>query len=146
MSKNTVKIKDYSKINLELEAESTLRAGMILELDSDNKVKPHSGAGENALPYVALEDELQGNEIGDEYSADDPVQVWIPGKGCEAQLLLGNAQNISIGDLLESEGNGKLVKHTPGQYGFGKQVVGQALEAKNTQGAETEAWIIVRIF
>lgn len=143
---NTVKIKDYSKINLEFLAGATLRAGMILQLGSNGKVVLHAGAGQNTLPYVALEDELQGGEIGDEYAQDNPVQVWVPGRGCEAQLLLTNAQTIAVGDLLESAGDGKLRKHVPGGYGFGKQIVGQAMEAADTSGSPTEAWVKVRIF
>lgn len=143
---NTVKLKDYSKINLEFVAGEPTRSGMIIEVMENGKVRPHADANETALPYVALEDELQGKKIGDSYSADDPVQVWVPGRGCEAQLLLTDNQTIVVGDLLESAGNGKLQKHDSGTYGFGKEIVGQAMDAVNTTGSATEAWIKVRIY
>jgi hypothetical protein len=88
---------------------------------------------------IALEDELQGNGIDDDYSADDPVQCWIAQRGEVAYLILEDGQNVSIGDPLESAGNGNVQKHVPDVGSsaatpltiYGDPIIGIALEAKN---------------
>ncbi len=144
MSKNTIKLKDYSKINLEVVAHAAITPGMIAEQLSTGKIQPHSDEGENAFPYIVLEDELQGKTIADAYSENDKVQVWVPNRGCEAYLILTTSQTVVVGDLLESAGNGAVQKHNPGTYGFGKQVIGQAIEAVTTTGEARR--IKVRMF
>jgi hypothetical protein len=141
---NTIKVKDYSKINLEMVAHEAITPGMILQERADGKAQKHADVGENALPYIALEDELQGGNIDTAIDEANPVQVWVPNRGCEANLILTTSQTVVVGDLLESAGNGMVQKHIPGGYGFGKQIVGQAITAVTTTG--TARRIQVRIF
>jgi len=75
---------------------------------------------------------LQGNGIDDSYSADDPVQVWIPYRGDEFYGVLIDGENVAIGDFLESAGNGYLKKYTSGV------IVGVALEAVDLSGSSGE--------
>jgi len=112
MSINTVKLKSYSSVILEKAAVAALFPGSLVELTSADKVQKHSTAQGNVCPpMVALEDELQGNEISDAYAADDKVNVWIPQRGDEAYMILDDGENVAIGDFLESAGNGYLQKH-----------------------------------
>ena len=149
---NTIKLKDYTKINIEENAAAAITPGMLVELTSAGKVQAHSNAGQDALTMIALEDDLQGNDIDDAYSTDNPVQVWIPNRGCEAYMILATSQTIAIGDFLSSNGNGMLKKHVPDAseiYAttdvtvYGRQIIGQAIEAKTTTSAA--ARIKVRI-
>lgn len=146
---NTIKAKKWFDVIEEIEASGTIRPGMLLELDSDNKVKAHSAAGQNAVPMFALEDELQGNDIDDNYSSGDKVQVWFPQRGEQVYAILADGENIDEGDYLESNGEGYLQKHVADVESFESaepgaitvyplQIVAQAVEAKDLSGSSGE--------
>lgn len=152
---NTVRLKNYLNVFEEWEAAAALTPGHLVELTSANKVQKHSTAGETAIPMFALEDELQGKEISDDYAADDPVQVWIPTRGDRVYALLANNENVAVGDFLVSNGDGTLKKYVPaevsGESGFDsgtslpdQKVVAQALEELNPTAGDAER-IVVRI-
>lgn len=109
----SIKVKKYVDIIEEYDAAAAITPGMLVELTSAGKVQAHSSAGQNILPVmVALEDELQGNDVDDDYAADDKVQVWVPQRGEQAYMILADGEDVAIGDALESNGAGKLQKHT----------------------------------
>lgn len=148
-SKNTIKVTKYSDVIEEKVAAAAITPGMLLELTSAGKVQAHSAAGQNVLLRFALENELEGEDIDDAYASDDQVQVWIPGRGDIVQAILADGNNVSIGDFLESDGNGYLQKHTADTESWGvseagaitaytNQIVGQALEAKDLSGSSGE--------
>lgn len=149
MSYNTIKLKKYVDIIDERTAAATITPGMLVELTTAGKVQAHSSAGQNAVPMFALEDALQGNEISDNYSSDDPVQCWVPQRGEEVYAILADGNNVSIGDFLESDGNGFLQKYTADTENwsgaesgsitiYSNQIVAQALEAVDTSGSSGE--------
>jgi len=142
MSYNTIKVKKYSDVIEEKVAAGEIYPGMLLELDSSGEVQAHSDAGKNAVPImIALEDELQGNGIDDAYSADDPVQVWIPGRGDEAYMILADGENVAIGAELESDGNGYLqavVAESATGATYPNSVIGIAMEAVDLSGSSGE--------
>ena len=112
MAYNTVKIKKYSDVIEEAVANATITPGMLVELMSTGKVKAHATAEGDATPIMfALEDELQGKGLDDNYIATDPVQVWIPYRGDWVYAILADGENIAIGDKLASAGDGTLKKH-----------------------------------
>jgi len=136
MAKRTIKIKNYVNIMEEKVANAAITPGHLVELMSTDKVRVHATAGGNAFPMFAVEDELQGNEIGDAYAADDQVQVWVPQRGDEVYALIKVGQTIAIGDFLESAGDGTLQKHTADAADsndsiniLSAQIIGIALEA-----------------
>lgn len=142
MAYNTIKLKKYLDIIEEKVATAAITPGMLIELTStDTKVQAHSTAGGNAIPIrVALESELEGEDIDTAYAADDRVQTWIPQRGAVAYMILADGENVSIADPLESAGNGYLQKHVadvesfesaePGSISvYPNQIVGVALEA-----------------
>jgi len=143
MAKNTIKLKKYLDIINEYEANAAITPGMLIEVMSTGKVRAHATAGGNILPMIALEDELQGNGIDDDYAAADQVQCWVPVRGEEAYLILEDGETAVIGSLLESAGNGNVQVHVPDKETvgadssgnrttiYGNQIVGIALEAKN---------------
>ena len=71
---NTIKSKKYLDIINERVANAAITPGMLIEIMSTNKVRAHATAQGNAAKIFALEDELQGKGIDDNYSALDPVQ------------------------------------------------------------------------
>lgn len=143
--KRTVILKNYSKVFEEYEANTTITPGMLIELHTDGKVRPHDNADANVLPMFALEDELQGKTIDDDYSNEDIAPCWIPGRGDQAYALLQDDEDVSIGDFLSSNGNGRLKKfEDPDSTGAligaaAKPVVGIALEALDLS-TSTGAW------
>lgn len=132
MSYNTIKVKKYSDVIEEFEAGGTIYPGMLVKLNSDNEVIAHDSAGARALMMVALENELEGQDIDTAYAEGDPVQVWVPYRGDNAYMVLADGQNIAIGDMLESAGNGYLRKLNTGY------VIGVALEALDLSGSSGE--------
>lgn len=110
---NTIKIKKYSDVIEEMVANATITPGMLVEEMSTGKVRAHATAGGNVLPMFALENELAGKGIDDDYAATDPVQVWIPNRGDVVNAILYNGETAVIGSFLSSQGNGTLKVHDP---------------------------------
>jgi len=143
---NTIKVKKYSDIIEEYAAVAAITPGMLVELTSAGKVQKHSTAGGNAIPMIALEDELQGKGIADAYIANDQVQVWVSGRGDVALMLLNDGQNVAIGDLLMSAGNGMVTKYVAESWEsndaqqantlYPNLIIGQALEAQDLSTLE----------
>jgi len=152
MAYNTIKLTKYLDIVAEYDAASTITPGMLIELGSGGTVAAHATAGGNVLPMFALEDELQGHDIEDQFAAGDEVQCWVPVRGDIVYAILADGQDVSIGDSLESAGNGYLQKHTADLESwesgskqeagsitvYGNQIVGIALEAKDLSGSSGE--------
>jgi len=146
MAYNTIKVKKYSDVVEEITAGGTITPGMLIELDSNGEVIAHNGEDEPVLPMFALEDELQGNDIDDDYSEDDKVQVWIPYRGDKVYALLATGEDASIGEFLTSNGDGCLKCYTgtaASDVEYPQLIVGVATEAVDASGADTR--IIVRI-
>lgn len=142
MAKNTIKLKKYSDVIEEYVAAAAVTPGMVLEFTSAGKVQAHQNAGQNVVPMVALEDELQGNGIDDNYETDDPVQAWVPYRGDQAYLILkDDTLAVTTGDLLESAGGGYVQKHeadSAGAVEYPLAIVGQALEDLDLSGSSGE--------
>ena len=146
MSYRTIKIKKYSDIIEEYTATAVeIKPGMFLEMASATTVQAHSTAGGNILPMVALEDELQGKGIDDNYDASTKVQCWIPGRGDIVYALLKDGETVTAGDFVESAGDGYVQKHTADSAGsdsdltvYSNQIIGQAIEAVDMSGSSGE--------
>src|SRR3989304_3305694 len=99
MSYNTIKVRKFSDIQDEKTAAAVITPGALLEITSTGAVKEHAtAAGKHAFLF-ALEDELQGKGIDDDYVADDQVQVWVAGRGDIVNALLEDESTIAIGDF-----------------------------------------------
>jgi len=140
MGYNTIKLKKYSDVIEEFEANAALTPGMLVEMMSTGKLRKHATAGGNVLPPMfALEDALQGKEIHDDYAAADKVQVWLPYRGDQVYAILADGEHVHVGDALESNGAGFLRAHTadPGDSTTGtvqNAIVAVALENKDLSG------------
>jgi hypothetical protein len=105
--KHTIKLKKYSDVINEYVAGGAITPGMLLKYDDEKKVVALNTT--EAIAMFALEDELQGRGIDDNFAAGEPVQCWIPYRGDEVfALLTGNA--VVAGDFVQSAGDGTLQK------------------------------------
>lgn len=137
MATETVKVKKYSDVVIERAAAAAITPGHVVELTSSNTVQKCATAGGKWAGLVALEDELQGKGINDNYAAGDRVQVWVAGKGDVVNMLLEDEQTIVIGDYIEVATGGRVRKFTSGV------AIGIAVEAKDLsvlpEGSESSA-------
>jgi len=134
---NTIKLRSAADIQFEYVASEAIKPGYLLEITSTGNVKPCTYASRNAFALIALEDELQGKGIDDNYASGDVVQCWYAQPGDIAYLILTTSQQINIGDYIESAGNGLVQKHVPDSTSsqiaiYTKNIVGIALEAVTT--------------
>ena len=146
---NSIKLKNYSGVFEEYVATAAaITPGMLLEKfysGTTLQVRAHSTAGGNAEKIFALEDELQGNGITDNYAVSVPIQCWFPGRGDQVYAILADDNVVVIGDFLESDGNGRLQLHTSDVESFEsaeagsitvlpEQIVAVAIEALDLTG------------
>lgn len=108
---NTIKLKKYVDVINEYEAGDTIIPGQLVQLVSDGTVQVHGTAGGVAEKAFALEDELQGKGIDDAYAEGDRVQVMYARPGDEVYAFLKEGSSITVGEFLESAGDGSLQKY-----------------------------------
>lgn len=112
MASETIKLKKYSDVIIEKVAHAAITPGMLVALNSLDKVAAHATAGGNVVPIMfALEDELQGKDINDNYTAGDVVQVWVAGRGDVVNALANDDDTFAIGNFVESDGYGRIRVH-----------------------------------
>lgn len=151
MAFKTIKVKKYGDHIEEIEAGGAITPGMLIAEGSGGTVAVHGTSGGNVIPMFALEDELQGKEIDDAYASGDKVQCWYPYRGDQVYALLADGQDASVGDLLESNGDGYLKVFSPESSAVTDtpaSIVGQATEAldlSSSSGAEPTQRLVVRI-
>lgn len=123
----------YELINTHAAIE-TLTPGMILELHNDSGVPKwgvHDSADDNVAAFIALEQDELNKTISDTYAAGDLVKVAHMKPGCVFLGIIPSGQNLAIGDLLQSNGDGKLKAIGSGKAKF------MALEASGAVTADT---------
>lgn len=144
VARHSVIIKKYSDVIEEFIASAAITPGHLVELypTTAGEIRVHSTAGGNVLPMFALENELEGQGIDDAYAHEDPVQVWVPGRGDIVNAILADGQHIEIGDFLESAADGTLTKHTADAWTshntgtvYAAAIVGVATEHVDVSGS-----------
>ena len=150
MAYRTIMIKGDG-VGVEAVANAAITPGMVCELMSTGKVRAHANAGQNAEALIAIEDELQGKEISQAYAADNIVLLRNYRAGDEFYGLIANGEDVSIGNFLESDGEGRLQVHTADSAGaveFPNAIVGVALEnvdMSDSSDADPSGRCIVRV-
>ena len=142
----TISIKCFTDIQEEAIAHAVITPGMLIERLSTAKVQAHSSAGANQEWSFALENELEGQGIDDDYAADDIVQYKFFRRGDIVNALLADdSAAVVIGDLLESNGDGALKKYVADTADsddpitvYPNQIVGMAEEALDLSGSSGE--------
>lgn len=150
MAKQTIKLKKYTDIINEYNAVAAITPGWLLELTSAGKVQANSTAGIQCTKVFALEDELQGKTIDDDYAIAAPVQCWYATPGEEVFAWLANGEDVAIGAKLVSNGDGQLKAFTADSSATVTEefVLAEALEAvdmSGSSGADPSGRIKVRI-
>lgn len=122
----------------EAKAEAgTILPGNLVELSSTaGNIKNHATAGGNAAAMFAIEDALQGNEIGELYAINTQVQYICCAPGDEVYAILAQGENVAIGDFLESDGDGALRKYVAQTVDSNEQ---QTIIPKSIVAIATEA-------
>lgn len=146
MAYKTVAVIADGAIQKEAVGSGTITPGMLIEKLSDGTVRPHGSAGCDAQRMFAVENDLEGDEIGDDYSDGERILYKVFQRGNEVYALLATSQTVSIGDWLESDGNGYLRKHSSDSAGvveYPEGLVGVAQESVVT--TSSVARILVEI-
>lgn len=150
---NTILLKGRG-IRKEGIAGGTITPGHLLTLSSSDTMVVHATAKGPAAPLFAVENDILGKEITDNYVANDYVQAEYLTSGCEVNALVAAAASaIVVGDLLESAGDGTLRIRTAfaqsGTTPFAVTEAGapiaQAIEAVDNSGGGAPARIKVVI-
>lgn len=132
MAKQTIRIIGQG-IQKEANAGGTITPGHLIDWSGVDLVV-HASAGANAQKMFAVEDDIQGNDLDDDYSSGDNVLYAVFSPGEEVYAFLAAGENASQGDYLESNGDGTLRVHVP-EVGSGadavvvNQIVGRATVA-----------------
>ena len=134
---NTVMLKIYTQIRQEDQANGTITPGMLLQRQSTGRVAQHANAGQACQKMFAIENDLQGKGISDNYADGDRVQYIIVRSGDRINALLEDGETIVIGDWLVSAASGKLAKRTLNSAGEEDiaNIVGVAREAVDMSGS-----------
>ncbi|MBW1723512.1 MAG: hypothetical protein JRJ78_15830 [Deltaproteobacteria bacterium] len=121
-------------IRKEAKAGGTITPGHLLYYSAADTVKVHASSGQPTGAMFAIENSLEGGEIGDDYSTGDRVQYVHARPGDEIYAWLKDGENVSVGDYLQSGGNGDLIKYvasSAGKIEYPNSIVAVALEAVN---------------
>lgn len=138
MAYKTILLKSCCDIRLERAAGGTVTPGHLVQLNSGNTFSVHASAAQKPAPLmVALEDELQGKGIDDDYVSTyaQRVQAAVLRPGDEFYAILATSQTISIGDKLESAGDGTVREMALSSVDDPQNPVAVAMEAVTTTGA-----------
>jgi hypothetical protein len=137
MASNTI-ILVGGGIHKEGKANAAITPGDLVERMSTGNIRKHATAAGNAAPSFAIENEVIGKGIDDDYAANDNVYFvhLAPGSVVYARVAAAAAA-IAIGDYLESAGNGTLRKASASAATSEAQragIVARALEAVDNSG------------
>lgn len=136
MAYKTISINTDQPVKEEL-ADAAITPGHLLERTTTG-VKKHATAGGRAQRLFAVEDENQGKEIDDDYTASSRCffKNFLPGDMVYA--LIAEGETITIGDWLVSNGDGELKEAGADSAGLEEDEVGVALEAIDLSGSSLE--------
>ncbi len=141
----TIKLKKYVDIILEKVAAEAITPGMLIAVNSDDKFAKVSGEGAVLMPMFALEDELQGNGITDDYAEGDPVQAWIPQRGEEVLAILEDGETAVIGSQLISAGNGNVKVYDGSSAHEIIAIATEAVDMSGSSGEDPDGRIAIRL-
>jgi len=140
----TIRLKGVGR-RLERAAGGTITPGNLVALARNDTVIRHPSAANKTSAMFAVENELIGLGIDDNYLVNDFVQVehfhqndWV------LATLAASASKVWEGDFLESDGAGNL-RLVGADYQEGASAIAQATETVDNSGGGTVARIMVTI-
>lgn len=131
--------------DFQYEASATVTPGMLVELhdsSGETKVRPHDTSTEVVTLAVALDRPENNKEITDNYASGDAVKVGFMAPGTIFYGIIPSGQNISNGEFLQSNGDGKLItaSATTQDAALGKF---QSLDNPGSVAADTRLRVLV---
>lgn len=90
------------------EAAGTITPGQLLVLGTGDTVLRHATAHGWHNRWFAVENDIAGDDLDDNYASGEVVQIQAARPGDEIYAFLADGQNVAIGALLSSNGNGDL--------------------------------------
>ena len=129
-------------------ASGTIKPGMLLERTNAaaDTVKAHAVSGGFNTRMFAVEDDLQGNTIDDDYAAGARVLFKKCKPGMTVLGLISNGENVAKSDKLTSDGAGafrKAVESSSGGYEDEIQAVArEACDMSSSSGADDPRCLI----
>lgn len=128
----------YVLVN-DIASSEAITPGHLVEYVSSTGLKwrKHATAGGYGKPSFALEPNMLNKDIDTAYASGDLIEVVVATRGSTIYALLPSGQNITLGNYLESAGDGTLRV-----YGSGQRIA-QALESVNNSAGPTTARIRV---
>lgn len=132
-------------IRIERLANEAITPGELLDVDADGEWIPHGGAGGNATPIFAMENEQIGGGVDDDIAANDQCQALVAWRGSVIYAWLKDGENVADGDELESDGAGALRAHTaPSEAADGPVALSIGVEdlAANADIAERAEFVV----
>ena len=129
---------DYRQEEI-IAGEAGIYPGMLVELNSSGYVIKHDDEGGRGEAMIAQEDVLQGKTKDTVYTISTIVTVILPVKGAEVNLLIEDAQDVSIGSPLISAGNGLFKVASDLESGETyDEVIAYAVEACDLTGSDSD--------
>ncbi len=105
----SVVVRSQSNERSEAEANGAIPPATLVELESDGRVVINSIVTGVVPINVAVENDLKGGAIDDDYVDGDRVQYDQFQSGDEILVLLADGQDITKGDRLEATTGGQVV-------------------------------------
>jgi hypothetical protein len=140
-SPRTIRLKGVGRRE-ERPCSTTITPGMLCRFTTADQFAVHNVAAKKCAPCFALENELFGKGIDDNYVSGDLVQTeTFSGGDWALALLAAGATAIDEGDYLVSAGDGTLQK-TTSEY---DDAIAVAMQAVNNSGGSDLARIMVMI-
>ena len=144
MAYYTTLLKKLASKRIEKAAGGAITPGHLVKLNSSDQLVVHDSAGGLLTPkMIAFEDELQGKTITDAYASGNQVQAEILDPGDEVYAIIATSQTISIGDRLESAGDGTLREYALASADDTSNIFGIAMEAVTTTSSTARCRVMV---
>jgi len=126
----------------------TIVPGMLIEGFNNGGVyswRPHSAAAGIAPAFIAIDEPILNQTLsttGPAYGAGALIPVWPARLGDVAWMLIPSGQNVTVGDALQSNGDGKL-KAATATTATGNVAHFRALETTGAVTADTRVRVQV---
>jgi hypothetical protein len=104
----TVRLDSCYAPQREGKANGVITPGMLLNIRNQAAIVAHNEAGQECQAAFAVENDLVGKGINDNYAVGEQIRYQILPDGARVYARVAAAQNIAIGDLLTSNGDGDL--------------------------------------
>lgn len=95
-------------------AGGVISPGHLIAKTTTGTVIAHNAASAKTAKLIAREMEITDGGLSTNYAADDQTLYWNARSGDEFYMFLKAGEDVDIGDLLESAGDGTLQAVTTG--------------------------------